>query len=350
MRQSIPIQPIPILITCVGGTMVPSVLRWLRDQSRVRFQVHGADANEAPLARAFLDAFHRIPMGDDPNYVNVLLEIAEREGIKLIMPWSDGEAFVLAEAGERFRAIGCDIFASPPNVMAVLRNKLETYRTLERAGLSVPPHAVINGPDELSRAMALYDYPNKSVVIKPIDGRGGRGMYILVGRDSPPEWLGSGHREGRLSESTFAASNHQDLVRGETLVMPCLCAPVYDADVLARHGKVQAVVIRLRHNPTGIPWAGNTICRMKAFEDYACAVAQALGLDAVHDIDLMSDSEGNPALLEVNPRMSGSVAATLAAGVSFLDAALAGRFGIELPVDLPENDVKILPYTEAVPL
>lgn len=330
--------------------MMPSTLRWLREKSRVSFKIHGADANEAPLVRSFLDAFHFIPMGDDPGYVDALLDVAQREGIKLIVPWSDGEALALAEAAERFRAMGCDIFTSPPEVMAVLRDKLATYQTLEKAGLSVPAHAVIEGPDELAQAIKHCDYPFKSVVIKPVDGRGGRGMYILVGRDTPPDWLGAGHREHRLSEEEFSVSDLNELVTGNTLVMPCLHAPVYDADVLARNGKVQAVAIRRRHNPAGIPWIGNTICRNKAFEDYARAVAEALGLGAAHDIDLMSDSDGKPALLEVNPRMSGSLAATLAAGVPFLDAALAGRFGIELPINLPDHDVEVAPYTEAVSL
>lgn len=343
-------QPIPVLITCVGGTMMPSVLRWLRDRSRVSFMVHGVDANEAPLAQSFMDAFHRIPMGSAPDYVDALLEIVKRKGIKVIVPWSDGEAFALAEASARFQAVGCDVFSSPPDVMAVLRNKLTTYRTLEKAGLSVPAHVLIEGPDELGDAITSCGYPHQSVVIKPVDGRGGRGLFVLVGRDAPPQWLGTGHRERRLSETEFAASAPHDLVTTTTLVMPCLYAPVYDADVLARGGKVQAVVIRRRHNPTGIPWTGNTICRNKAFEDYARAVAGALGLDAAHDVDLMSDAEGNPALLEVNPRMSGSLAATLAAGVPFLDAALAGRLGIDLSVDLPSHDVEVLPYTEAVRL
>ncbi len=342
--------PISVLITCVGGTLVPSALRWLQDHSRIPFKVHGADVNEAPLAIPLLEKFHRIPLGGDPGYVDALLGIAEADGIQVIVPWSDGEAFALAAAAHRFRSIGCDVMTSPPEVMAVIGNKLETYKALADAGLPVPEYTVIESADGLEKVIGDLGYPERSVIIKPVDGRGGRGLFVLIGRDKPPDWLGSGQREYRMNEAEFTDANLLDLVTGTTMVMPCLHEPVYDADILARQGVAQATVIRRRHNPTGIPWTGNTICRNRAFEDYARAVAEALRLDSAHDIDLMSDAEGNPALLEVNPRMSGSMAATLMAGIPFFDAALGSRLGIELPVELPERDIEVLPDTGDTPL
>lgn len=338
----------PILITCVGGTMVPSALRWLRRRSRLPFEIHGVDVHDAPLAKAFLDAFHSVPMGEDPDYVATMLDIVERHGVKVVVPWSDGEAFTLSRARTKFENIGCAILTSPPDVMEVLRDKITTYQILQNAGLPVPEHNIIDRPADLDETLVRFGYPKRSVIVKPVDGRGGRGLFVLIGRNGVPDWLGTGARESRLNEEEYKAIDICTLITGKSMVMPCLFAPVYDADVLVRHGVVQATVVRRRHNPAGIPWTGNTICRNKEFEDYARAIAQALGLDGAHDVDLMSDSSGNPALLEVNPRMSGSLAATMAGGVSFLDAAIAGCLGIELPVTLPEQDKDVLPYIEAI--
>lgn len=342
-------KPIPILITCVGGTMVPIALRWLADHSRVPFEVHGADVNDAPLAIAHLEKFHRIPMGEDKGYVDAMFSIAEREGIRVIVPWSDGEAFALAGAASRFKDIGCEILTSSAEVMSVIGDKLATYQALSAGGLAVPQHCVIDSADELGDVIERYGYPGRSVIVKPIDGRGGRGLFVLLGHDVTPPWLGAGRRERRLTEEEFSAIDQRQLVTGRTLVMPCLHEPVFDADVLAQNGTVQAVVIRRRHNPAGIPWTGNTICRNPKFEAYARKVTEILNLDGAHDIDLMSDDKGNPALLEVNPRMSGSMPATLMAGIGFLDAALVGRLGIELPVTLPDHDVEVLPDGKVTP-
>lgn len=339
-------RPTSILMTCVGGTLSRFVLHWLEHRARLPLRIYGADAGNAPFALSHLCRFHRVPDGAAPNYVDTMFQIAERDEIDIIVPCSDEEAFALAFARDRFRAIGCDILASSPAVMAVIRDKLATYRALAAAGLTVPEHSVIDTIAQMEQAIDDHGYPLRTVIIKPATGRGGRGLFVLLGRDSPPPWLGLGRRERRLDERAFSSCDHSSLISGTSMVMPSLYAPVYDADVLACDGKAKAVVVRRRHNPVGIPWTGNTICRNDVIESYVRAATEVLGLDAVHDMDLMSDAEGRPALLEVNPRMSGSIAATLAAGIPFLDAALASRSGVDLPVPLPDRDVDIVDLPE----
>jgi carbamoylphosphate synthase large subunit len=66
-----------------------------------------------------------------------------------------------------------------------------------------------------------------------------------------------------------------------------------------------------------------------------------VGLNGLHDIDLMTDSLGRPALLEVNPRMSGSVSASHAAGFPVVAAAIAELLGISYPMLSPTKDIEI---------
>ncbi len=343
--------PLRVLFTCVGGTLVPSALRNLRETSRLPLTLFGGDSGSAGLSDQMLDGFFTVPLGGDAGYADTLLNIAQREKIDIVVPWSDGEAITLSKDRARFDAIGCDVMASPSEVLDTISDKLKTYRKLENAGLSVPNYAAVDSSDDLIAAIQDAGYPQRSVVVKPATGRGGRGLHVLLGQDAPPEWLGAGQREERHDWNRPLDDDAAiELLEGTTLVMPCLKAPVYDADVLARKGRADAVVIRRRTNPTGIPWTGNTICRNAAFEEYARAVTEVLELDSLHDIDLMSNDDGAPALLEVNPRMSGSLAATLVAGIPILDAALAGRVGINLPVPMPEDSVEIAMDNEAIVL
>ncbi|MEQ8667362.1 MAG: ATP-grasp domain-containing protein [Rhodospirillales bacterium] len=340
--------PIPILITCVGGAMMPSALRWLKEHGRFPVSIHGCDAAESPLAASFVDVFHTIPFGDAPDYGETMLRLVKAHGIKVVVPGSDAEAFALANIAGDLAAAGAAITTSPAPVLATLRDKAVTYAALEQAGVAVPVHRVIDRPGDLADALSDCGYPARTTVIKPADGRGGRGVAVLIGEDGAPEWMGAGQREARLDAAAFADCDPAALITGRTMVMPALRAPVYDVDILADNGSVQATVVRRRHNLAGIPWTGNTICRDERFESYARDAAAALGLSGAHDMDLMSDDDGRPALLEVNPRMSGSLAASLAAGIPFLDAAIGMRIGIELPVGLPDHDVEVVPYTEAV--
>jgi len=327
--------------------MVPSALLWLRNSSRAPFRLIGVNSTAAPLAEHLVDAFHLVPRGDASDYADHLLEIVRRHKVDVVFPWSDEESLVLSSQQERFAKEGCKILTSPPEVLAKILDKQKTYELLSQAGLKVPEYSVINTPADLIKMLESYGYPKRSIIVKPTAGRGGRGVFLLEGKDAPPEWLGSGQREGRIGTGTDLASI-SDLVTGKTFVMPCLKAPVFDADVWSVKGRAEVVVVRERHNPTGIPFEGNTLVRNKAVEDYCRKAAEVLELDALHDMDLMTSEDGTPVLLEVNPRASGSLAATLAAGVPILDAALASAVGKAFSVPLPKGDVEILAYKEAV--
>ena len=54
-------------------------------------------------------------------------------------------------------------------------------------------------------------------------------------------------------------------------------------------------------------------------------------MDGLHDIDLMTDIDGRPKLLEVNPRPSGSIAVSLSLGIPIIDAVISNRLGIQIP-------------------
>ena len=65
-------------------------------------------------------------------------------------------------------------------------------------------------------------------------------------------------------------------------------------------------------------------------------------LDGIHDIDLMTDKNGNACIIEVNPRPSGSMAASLIAGVPVVDIAILSILNQELPnINIKEN-IKVL--------
>ena len=340
-------QPVRVLITCINGTMVPSAIVHLRGQSRFPMRIFGADMGEAGVVAGLLDGYHRIPSGESPDYVAKLLEVVGRERIQVVLPWSDAEAFALARNRLRLREAGAEAVVSSAECLGLIRDKFQTYRQLERAGIPVPPYACVSTMDDLRSAAAEYGYPQRTVIVKPSGGRGGRGLHVLCGRDAPPAWLGTGARERRIEAGADLAALPA-MIEGETMVMPALGTPAYDVDVLARAGRPRAAVVRRRTNPTGIPFEGNRIVADPAAQRYCLDIAAALGLDSLHDIDLMTDPEGRLRLLEVNPRPSGSLAASLAAGAPLLDAAFAQALGRELPVPVPAADVTVLHIPMAV--
>jgi predicted ATP-grasp superfamily ATP-dependent carboligase len=132
--------------------------------------------------------------------------------------------------------------------------------------------------------------------------------------------------------------------------MPLLKAPAYDVDVLATQGHADAVMVRRRNNPAGIPYTGNLILSDPSIVGYCRDIAECLGLDALHDMDLMTDDHGKPCLLEVNPRPSGSVVAAHAAGYPIVAAAIAQKLGRDYPLVPPRRDIEVIVMPRAVAL
>lgn len=321
--------------------MVPDLLAHLRNDPILKPQLIGVDVSEKAAGRAFVDAFYTVPWGEDSGYVDTIVDIVRRERIDLILPGSDQEAFRLSAERERIKEAGAMVLASPMSVLDLIRDKWATYRTLEAAGLRVPEHTCVSGAGELLGALREYGYPQHSVIVKPIAGRGGRGMRLLVGQNEiTPTWIGSGARESRF-ENQPTKTDMASWVVETLMVMPLLHAPAYDVDVLAVRSEAHVALIRRRNNPAGIPFTGNRIVSDPSVMNYCLDIAEALGLEALHDMDLMTDTKGRPCLLEVNPRPSGSVVAAHAGGFPIVAAAIAESLGQPYPLKKPSQDIDV---------
>ena len=91
---------------------------------------------------------------------------------------------------------------------------------------------------------------------------------------------------------------------GPLLIMEALNAPAYDIDCYVQKNKL--VIIRKRINPAGIPYRGNYLIKDRKIKNYCKKIIETLKINSLVDIDLLTSKEGNPLLLEVNPRPSGS--------------------------------------------
>ncbi|MGB5952085.1 MAG: ATP-grasp domain-containing protein, partial [Ornithinimicrobium sp.] len=76
----------------------------------------------------------------------------------------------------------------------------------------------------------------------------------------------------------------------------------------------------------------------------AVAVCRAIGLRGVANVQLRRRSDGSPALLEVNPRVPGSLVLSAAAGANLAALALAEALGEQVPAHVPFREVAMVRY------
>ena len=102
------------------------------------------------------------------------------------------------------------------------------------------------------------------------------------------------------------------------IVMERLFDPSYDLDLLAWNGKLLKYVLRRRIGAQGIN--GNVVEKSKKkTQIFAQKVVKSFNLSWLYDCDLMLSKDSDLVLMELNPRISGSLYASLAAGIPLVD-------------------------------
>lgn len=120
-------------------------------------------------------------------------------------------------------------------------------------------------------------------------------------------------------------------------------------DVIAdAAGEVVAAVPRTRARvDSGVAIAGRTV-HDDDLEQTATAIAKAIGLVGVANVQLRRDRKGRAVLLEVNPRFPGALPLTIAAGVDIPSLVADLFLGRDIPAKVPFREIAFVRFLEDV--
>src|SRR5205085_8222997 len=105
-----------------------------------------------------------VPPHADPGFVDALLEICEREQVRLVVPTHDGELPLLAAARDRFADVGTTVSISSPETIAIGRDKAQTHAWLTEHGFPTVRQGTV---DDVLAAAAEWRWP---LIAKPRSG------------------------------------------------------------------------------------------------------------------------------------------------------------------------------------
>jgi carbamoyl-phosphate synthase large subunit len=289
-----------VLITGAGGPAAVAALRALH----LRADLYAVDIDAYAVGLYLVAADHRAlaHRGDDPQFVDHLLDLVERWNIDVLIPTVDVELIPTARAIAAFSARGCAVMV--PSVASLERTIDKYHLTEALAGHpSLPTTALIDAHFHPGTWESLgQQWP---AIVKPRLGSGGRGVMLVHGPDE-------------LAVERDATQILQEFLPGHEI----------SVDVLARRdGHVAAAVPRLRLKvDSGIAVAGETVHDHDAIT-IATTVVTSLGLAGPLNVQLKHSVNGQWKLLEINPRLPGSSPLTRAAGVDLVGLALTDLLG-----------------------
>ncbi len=257
----------------------------LRAHGRGKVVVTDIDASSPAVHLA--DRAYRVPISSDPGYVDALIEICAAEKIGLVVPTIDDELEIVANARDRFEAAGAVLACSPAETAALCNDK---YRTCEHLAARGVEAAVSWLPGEIPAGAP------ETLFIKPRIGRGGVGAHLIRNRRELDFFL-----------------EYVD----NPVVQEFLEGPEFTIDMFCDwNGRPLSIVPRERALVrAGVIDRGRTV-KDPALLELGKRVASVIRFAG--PVNVQCRMRGKvPVVFEINPRFSGGIPLTIAAGADF---------------------------------
>jgi carbamoyl-phosphate synthase large subunit len=277
-----------VLITA-GSRRVPLVEAFRRAlrEAHLAGSVHVTDVNMLSPTVHMADRAHLVPLSSDPGYVDHIASICEREHIRLVVPTIDDELPLFSEARDRFRDMGVTVAVSDSFVTTLCNDKFATCSYLAEQGIDAAASWL---PETLPAS------PPFPLFVKPRFGRGSVGAFPVTDRRQLEFFV--------------------DYV-AQPVIQEFLDAPEYTIDLFCDlDGRPLSVVPRERAViRAGVMDRGRTV-RDPALINLALRCAGVLRFVGACNIQCRM-ANGRPVVFEINPRFSGGIPLTIAAGADF---------------------------------
>lgn len=303
-----------ILITGAGAPGAAGIIKCLRQSKSL--EVWGCDANAEASGKFILKNFFSIPKATDRNFVSELLRKAKQHKIEVILPLVTRQLLVLAENKNKFEEAGIKLITSSAQSLKIANNKSRLYEFLDAKGIAVPEFVVVNNFKEFVSAIKKLGYPAKKVTFKPSVSNGSRGFRIIDDKADKASLLWNEKPNNTFISLSEIKSILKQGSFPQLLLSEYLPGEEYSIDCLANHGKCLLVVPRLRSKILNGISVGGEFVNNKEIISYCKQIIETIGLHGNIGIQVKKAADGRFKILEINPRVQGTIVAALGAGVN----------------------------------
>lgn len=268
---------------------------------------------------------------NEADYVSFCLEACQQRQVGLFVPGKQMAA--IARARDRFADIGTRLLlAGDAQLLDTVEDKVALYRSLPAGTAPLPDYRVVRTLAEFDEAIAAMRDLHAKLCFKPVVSVYGLGFRIVAEDGGELQRLLGG-------ETVKIGLEHARRLLGEqpefrpVMVMEFLPGHERSVDCIGHHGELLRCVVRKK------PLLGGGAQRLEEnaeIVDIVRNITAACRLHGLYNIQLKDNAEGQPFLLEINPRMSGGLHYACLSGLNFPYWAIRLALGDATPADLPQ--------------
>ncbi len=249
-----------------------------------------------------------LPFVNDEKFDEELSSIVKIEAIDFIIPAHDDVAFKLSEIEER---LNLKVIGQSQEVNEIVRFKDKTYKYFQDI---LPIADVYENEEEL-------EFP---LFVKPKKGQGAQDSFLIQ------------------DENAFKDFRKQ-YKSDEFVWMEFLNDEEYTIDCFSDQGELLYAGGRTRERMTRGISVQSTFVKdqglSSSFNEFATKISQKLNLHGLWFYQMKKDKNGQLKLLEIGPRVSGTMMLNRSRGVNFIELALFQKIGFDVEVIF--NDIEI---------
>jgi predicted ATP-grasp superfamily ATP-dependent carboligase len=251
-----------------------------------------------------------VPLPDYNNdraaYVDAIVAFVRDHRVRVVLPTGDASITMLAPHRERFTELGCTLALASDAALEIASDKNRTLEVAAKLGIAYPKSVQVYDLEDLRAAEAEFGYP---FVLKPTISWTGK----AADRVFPVEVM----NEAEASETTarFLATGC------EVIAQQFACGRREGVTLFVANGEVLAScgALALRTTPSlgGVSVMRESITIPGEMLDAAVSLVTTIGLEGPCEVEFRRDASGRPLLMEVNPRLAGTLENANRAGVDF---------------------------------
>lgn len=275
----------------------------------IRFvEVHGASSVHDHGSFVYRNYHEGLPYLSDPSFDDAFISFVEEQGFDVVFPALDDAIVKLVGLRDR---LSCAVIAADARTSDICRDKAQTYQLFDDCWFNPKTYASVEDVDA---------YP---VLVKPAVGQGSAGVK----------------RVETAEELAFELSSRPQ----KQVVCEYLPGDEYTIDCFTdRHGVLRFCSPRVRSRTK----AGISVnSRLVAADDALCSIAEEisarLGMRSMWFFQLKRNAEGDYRLLEIAPRVAGTMCLSRAVGVNLPLLAIFDALGYDVEVLQQFDDCEV---------
>jgi carbamoyl-phosphate synthase large subunit len=318
-----------VLLSCVGRRSY--IVEYFKETLReTKGKVIGTNSEADTTGMHACDISYVVPSVTDSDYIDTLVDICNKESVKMIVSLFDIDLPYLAKAKQRFKEHGVTVVVSSEEVIDTVNDKFKTYQFLKRHDIATP-RTYCSYDEACSELKSKkLDYP---LFVKP---RWGMGSIGICKADSSEELQFYYKNVKKQIASSYLSKITGANISESVLIQESIEGKEYHVDIF--HDLNGDFLISIEKEKLAMR-AGETDGAVVVEIDRLSTLAKKVSTHIRHignlDMDVLYDGDKFYAL-ELNARFGGG----------FPFSYLAGANLPKLLVDLVQNNEIKIPNIE----